>query len=441
MRMRRSVLALLLLSAALLSAPGAHASPTVSLVWRSSDGAGVPGGDDITAAAGDTLELDVIVNIDSSGLAAASVSLAFDPAALSVVGAPIECPAPPNLIDGVCLSTSILFYTPIAPGVTVGSGTLSEFDVAKSPPYEFASTLTIGRVSFQATGQPTAVEVFYRSGIDGIVDGNQLLTLPMAVATVNGGGTGGDVEVSASKTDELVDDVDGDGNAGPGDTVRYTVVLTNTGSQDASNVVFDDTPDSNTALVVGSVTASTGTVTTGNASGDTQVGVDVGTLAIGASATIAFDVVVDSGIDPALGMVSNQGTVTGTDLSVQTDDPDLPGAADPTVTPIVVSMCAQDLATCQADLGTCQGDLQLCLTSPPFLDSDGDGEHDLTDACPGTPAGTAVDQAGCSLAQFCGGYVVAGSSRNSPCNQADWRNDEPLGAEDCKARGDVCEPR
>ncbi len=31
----------------------------------------------------------------------------------------------------------------------------------------------------------------------------------------------------------------------------------------------------------------------------------------------------------------------------------------------------------------------------------GDGEEDSTDACPDTPPGEAVDQAGCSLVQFC----------------------------------------
>jgi hypothetical protein len=52
-----------------------------------------------------------------------------------------------------------------------------------------------------------------------------------------------------------------------------------------------------------------------------------------------------------------------------------------------------------------------------------------------------VDQEGCSLAEFCGGFDVADSNRKSPCNQADWNNDEPLGAEDCKARQGSCEPR
>ncbi|NTU62360.1 MAG: cadherin-like domain-containing protein, partial [Chloroflexi bacterium] len=56
------------------------------------------------------------------------------------------------------------------------------------------------------------------------------------------------VNIVATKRDAVVNDVDGDGRADPGDTLRYTVVITNSGDTDATSVVFNDTIDDNTVL-------------------------------------------------------------------------------------------------------------------------------------------------------------------------------------------------
>jgi uncharacterized repeat protein (TIGR01451 family) len=141
--------------------------------------------------------------------------------------------------------------------------------------------------------------------------------------------------VSATKADALLIDNDGDGVADPGDTLRYTVVVSNTGTTAATNVAFVDTPDANTALVVGSVTTSQGSVTVGNTAGDTAVGVDIGTLAASGSVTITFDVTVDSPFPAGTTTVANQGLVTGDGgITVPTDDPDTAPSGDPTVTPV-----------------------------------------------------------------------------------------------------------
>ncbi len=58
--------------------------------------------------------------------------------------------------------------------------------------------------------------------------------------------------LSATKT---VTDVNG-GNAEPGDTLMYSVTITNSGAMDATNVNFTDTIDANTTLVGGSVNVS-----------------------------------------------------------------------------------------------------------------------------------------------------------------------------------------
>ena len=54
--------------------------------------------------------------------------------------------------------------------------------------------------------------------------------------------------ITATKVDALLVDVDGDGKADPGDALRYTVVIRNTGDTDATGVTFADTVDANTTL-------------------------------------------------------------------------------------------------------------------------------------------------------------------------------------------------
>ncbi|PJF39922.1 MAG: hypothetical protein CUN54_07225, partial [Phototrophicales bacterium] len=58
----------------------------------------------------------------------------------------------------------------------------------------------------------------------------------------------------ATNRDVLINDGDGDGGASSGDTIRYEIVIANCGPEDAENVQFSDTPDSNTQLIPNSVT-------------------------------------------------------------------------------------------------------------------------------------------------------------------------------------------
>jgi uncharacterized repeat protein (TIGR01451 family) len=150
---------------------------------------------------------------------------------------------------------------------------------------------------------------------------------------IAGGGTIPPGSLPATKTSALQADADGSGTITPGDTLRYTVVLTNSSSDDASDVTLDDTPDANTALVVGSVTTTQGAVVSGNGGGDTSVSVAVGTLAAGGgSVTIEFDVTIDGPLPTGVTEVSNQGTVSGSNFAnLVTDDPSTPATDDPTV--------------------------------------------------------------------------------------------------------------
>lgn len=67
---------------------------------------------------------------------------------------------------------------------------------------------------------------------------------------------GANPNIVAFKTDTLLVDNDGDGNADPGDVIAYTITISNTGDMDAENVLFTDTIDANTTLVGGSLSVS-----------------------------------------------------------------------------------------------------------------------------------------------------------------------------------------
>src|SRR4029450_1401325 len=58
--------------------------------------------------------------------------------------------------------------------------------------------------------------------------------------------------ITATKTAALLVDSNNDNQANPGEKLRYTVTIDNSGTEDAS-IVFTDTIDANTTLVAGSV--------------------------------------------------------------------------------------------------------------------------------------------------------------------------------------------
>ncbi len=160
--------------------------------------------------------------------------------------------------------------------------------------------------------------------------------------------------LSASKRDSLATDADGNGLPSPGDTLLYTIGIANTGNSAATNVVFTDLPGANTTLVVGSVQSTQGTVTSGNTAGNTSVTVSIGTLPGGSTTTLSFRVTVANPLPAGVTQVTNQGTVSSSQLpALPTDDPDTPAAADSTATAIsaapVLSASKRDSLATDAD--------------------------------------------------------------------------------------------
>ena len=142
----------------------------------------------------------------------------------------------------------------------------------------------------------------------------------------------GEGTITATKTGTLFTDADANGTISPGDTLQYLVHIHNTGSQVVTDVVFTDTPDPNTSLVVGSVQATTGTITLGNNSGDTSVRVEVGSISSGQSVDIQYDAVITNPFPSGVVTVTNQGVVSTTTGTTSTTDPLHPGPTVITVT-------------------------------------------------------------------------------------------------------------
>ena len=154
------------------------------------------------------------------------------------------------------------------------------------------------------------------------------------------------VTLSAPMTDTLYVDLAGDYSPQPGDTLRFTTVLTNSPTEDAINPNLTITMDANTSLVVGSVWSSqhndpnvpNNGVITGNTPGDTFVAVEPGTIARQGVVTIRFDAMIKKPVtSPAT--VSLQGTISSSYFATMyTDDPDTAEADDATTTPIIFVM-------------------------------------------------------------------------------------------------------
>jgi uncharacterized repeat protein (TIGR01451 family) len=145
--------------------------------------------------------------------------------------------------------------------------------------------------------------------------------------------------VYAAKTYSLFTDADSNGAPSPGDTLLYTVAITNSGDTPAFGTSLGDgLIDTSLSLLAGSVQTSQGSVSTGNGPGDTTVYVVIGDIAASATVTITFQVQIVDPLPPGVVDAQNQGIVRYTDGGAQvlaTDDPTAPGPTDPTVVPIL----------------------------------------------------------------------------------------------------------
>jgi len=163
--------------------------------------------------------------------------------------------------------------------------------------------------------------------------------------------------LSATQTDSLLVDADGDNVPSPGDTILLEVAIRNSGNAAATNVTFVNSIDANARLVNGSVQASQGSVTQGNDTDDSTVEVTLGDLTGGDSANISFQIQINAPLPPNVTRITSQGTVRSDGLAdVLTDDPAIIGAQDATA----INLTAGPV-------------LQVAKSDLLFIDADSDG--------------------------------------------------------------------
>ncbi|MFZ2161061.1 MAG: isopeptide-forming domain-containing fimbrial protein [Sideroxyarcus sp.] len=161
--------------------------------------------------------------------------------------------------------------------------------------------------------------------------------------------------VDATKTVAIAVDGGSVGIVDPGDTLRYTITVSNFGAVPATAASFADAVPANTTYVANSTTLN------GLAVADAGVGVSpliggiaisssnltpplpapgAGTLTAGQNATIIFDVTVNGGT-PAGTVISNQGSVGSTEQSAEPTDADGNDANGDQPTQVVVGSTQQ----------------------------------------------------------------------------------------------------
>jgi len=223
---------------------------------------------------------------------------------------------------------------PECPGNTL----VAEFDVT------LAHTAGFLEVQGEATGANFPPTLTDAPPVGGTADP----TLFPFSCSGSGGGGGGEIVFRGTVTDALVEDLDGDGLADAGDTVRYTARLTNTGTLTAPDTIYTAVPDPASTLIPGSVTTTQGSVAVGNSAGDAQVTVAIGTLT-GSTVRIEYSVRIVAPVPAGVSQLAHQGEARRLGILLgMTDDPDLPGSSDPTVTPLDFD---PDLALTKGDGG------------------------------------------------------------------------------------------
>lgn len=202
--------------------------------------------------------------------------------------------------------------------------------------------------------------------------------------------------LSASLVDTLAVDVADDGAVSPGDTVRYTLTVANRGGLPLTGVTGRVPFPADATAVPGSGAAPDG----GTVSLDGgEVAFTLPDIAGSSSRRVVFDVVVAQPFPAGVARIEAQGTVAATGLdTVSTDDPALPGSADPTRTTVTRPTPA----------------LTAALTGRLAVDADGSGgvspgdtlAYDLTVSSVGTQQVTGMRA---SVPTPDGATLVAGS--------------------------------
>ncbi len=249
------------------------------------------------------------------------------------------------------------------PVITVGGVTNGATYTAPVTPVVTVTDAHPGTVTATLNGQP------FVSGTQVSAAGNYQLQVAAVDAAGNQSQAGVSFAIEAAappaltftKTAALLVDADGNGVVSPGDTLKYTLTLTNTGGP-ANAVTVTDAIPANTNLVAGSITASQGTV-----AGQNPVQVTVGTVLGSAPVTITFQVVIANPLPAGVSAVSNQASAAVQGLpTLLSDDPSTPQAGDPTVTGVTLplSLSVADTTVTSPASGSVPALFPVSLSAP-----------------------------------------------------------------------------
>ncbi len=190
------------------------------------------------------------------------------------------------------------------------------------------------------------------------------------------------------------------GNPVAGQSVTYTVVVTNNGPSEARNVSVTDTLESVLTLDAGSFDPGTsGTVLSQNGQ---DLTFDVGSLSGGATATFSFDVSIASS---AIGTVPNAATVTTTDTDSDATNDSVTVNMDVVRQVDLVLQKAVDLAT------AVPGQDQLVYTFTVGHDTNSPSDADsvvVTDTLPSGLVGAVISAPTADSTDFSNGIVTVG---------------------------------
>ena len=137
---------------------------------------------------------------------------------------------------------------------------------------------------------------------------------------------------------KIVTDLDG-GTTQPGDVLRYTITVQNTGNTAATGATLTDAIPAHTTYVAGSTTLNAapiadvaGTMSYASSGPVNSAGALSGQILAGATATIAFQVTIDNPLPAGVTQVSNQAVVSANAVtSVFTNNPGTSAPGDPTI--------------------------------------------------------------------------------------------------------------
>ena len=144
-------------------------------------------------------------------------------------------------------------------------------------------------------------------------------------------------QLQATLIDYLFVDSDGNDIVSLGDILIYRLTLDNTGNGAAGGIQIVDLPNLGLGLVIGSVSTSLGDVVQGNSSGNATMRVDIALLPAGERVLVSYQMRVVAGVEIVIqnqASIAVQTGLVGGAGQLVTDDPDIGGTADVTITPL-----------------------------------------------------------------------------------------------------------